>query len=540
MKKQIDPSIKAHLLWSALILLSLLAICAIPFALAQSRNRGTDRTDQLQLPANMSGPLAIPASQIPPPPKLPNDIVLYDQLNDPGTSATSSEEQLGSPQFTDFAADDFFVPPGETWVITEVDAQGVNGVMVPDNFNIFFYQPGNGGFPGTQVYAATAQPYVNNSGVFQVTLTAPAVLTTGDYWVSIQAHISGSENPTWRWMDHRTGLNVTAAWQNPGGGFNSCFTWGRRTTCVGDVAAPDQMFRIIGTIGAFGTPTPTPAATGTPSPTPSGTPSPSCTPNSSPTPGACTTYEAESCNNTLTGSAFVLNCPTCSGGQKVGYVGSNSGTLEFDFVGVVAPGNHTVTICYLNGDAVRYALLSVNGSPGTPVSFPSTGSFQTVGSIQTTITLNTGNNTLEFFNPIVGSWAPDFDQIQFNCPTSCPLTHPLFFTGEVALSNGVYYLQFPNGTPFGYYSYLADQRFIYHFDMGFEYWFDANDANHGIFFYDFASSSFFYTSPSTFPFLYDFRLHAWLYYLPDVNNPGRYTHNPRWFFNFATGQWITL
>src|SRR5437773_626323 len=34
MKKQ-NPSIKAHLLWSALILLSLLAICAIPFALAQ-------------------------------------------------------------------------------------------------------------------------------------------------------------------------------------------------------------------------------------------------------------------------------------------------------------------------------------------------------------------------------------------------------------------------------------------------------------------------------------------------------------------------
>jgi hypothetical protein len=67
---------------------------------------------------------------------------------------------------------------------------------------------------------------------------------------------------------------------------------------------------------------------------------------------------------------------------------------------------------------VRYALLSVNGSPGTPLSFPSTGSFQTVGSIQTTITLNTGCNTLEFYNPIVGSWAPDFDRIQFNCPTS--------------------------------------------------------------------------------------------------------------------------
>src|SRR2546428_754629 len=41
MKKQINPSIKAHLLWSPLMLLSLLAICAIPFALAQSHSRGT-------------------------------------------------------------------------------------------------------------------------------------------------------------------------------------------------------------------------------------------------------------------------------------------------------------------------------------------------------------------------------------------------------------------------------------------------------------------------------------------------------------------
>jgi uncharacterized repeat protein (TIGR03803 family) len=121
-----------------------------------------------------------------------------------------------------------------------------------------------------------------------------------------------------------------------------------------------------------------------------------------------------------------------------------------------------------------------------------------------------------------------------------PAGHPAFFSGEVLLGNGVYYLQLPNGTPFGYYSYLTDQRFIYHFDMGYEYWFDANDGHGGIFFYDFMSNHFFYTSRGAFPFLYDFSLNAWLYYLPDASNPGRYTHNPRWFFNFATGHWITL
>ena len=40
MKKQINPSIKAHLLRSALIVLSLLTVCILPFALAQRTYRG--------------------------------------------------------------------------------------------------------------------------------------------------------------------------------------------------------------------------------------------------------------------------------------------------------------------------------------------------------------------------------------------------------------------------------------------------------------------------------------------------------------------
>lgn len=135
-------------------------------------------------------------------------------------------------------------------------------------------------------------------------------------------------------------------------------------------------------------------------------------------PGSCPNqYEAESDNNTLTGGAGIQSCPTCSGGAEVVYVGNNSGTLQFNGVTVNATHSYVVTIWYLNGDAApRYALLSVNGSPGTPISFPPTGSFQTVGSVQTTITLNAGsNNTLEFYNPIVGNWAPDFDRIGVNC-----------------------------------------------------------------------------------------------------------------------------
>jgi len=120
-------------------------------------------------------------------------------------------------------------------------------------------------------------------------------------------------------------------------------------------------------------------------------------------------------------------------------VGNNSGTLQF-FIGNVVPGRQSMTICYTNGDSVRYASLSVNGNQGIPLTFPSTGSFQTVGSIQTNVVLNTGCNTLEFSNPIVGSWAPDFDRIQFNCPACTlpptPITcTPQSFPGSIAGSD---------------------------------------------------------------------------------------------------------
>jgi hypothetical protein len=132
-------------------------------------------------------------------------------------------------------------------------------------------------------------------------------------------------------------------------------------------------------------------------------------------------YEAESPENTIAGGAGIQDCPTCSGGKDVGYVGNNSGTLQFNGVHVNTTHSYVLTIWYTNGAGTRYALLSVNGSSGTPVSFPSTGSFQTVGSVQRTITLNAGNNnTLLFYNPIVGNWAPDFDQIGIDCTFTPP------------------------------------------------------------------------------------------------------------------------
>ena len=44
----------------------------------------------------------------------------------------------------------------------------------------------------------------------------------------------------------------------------------------------------------------------------------------------------------------------------------------------------------------------------------------------------------------------------------------------------------------------------------------------------------------SFPYLYDFTLQAVIYYFPNPQNPGRYTTNPRYFYNSATGKIITM
>ena len=171
----------------------------------------------------------------------------------------------------------------------------------------------------------------------------------------------------------------------------------------------------------------------------------------------CPSYEAESPDNAILGGAGIQSCSTCSGGAEVIYVGNNAGTLQFNNVTANATHSYEVTIWYANGDTTeRHAFLSVNGGPGIPLSFPSTGSFQTVGSIQTTVTLNGGinvTNTLKFSNPITGNWAPDFDRIVVNCgvPPSANLRPQDLFSwrspgNRNLTSNGSRYFSIDSGS----------------------------------------------------------------------------------------------
>ena len=210
--------------------------------------------------------------------------------------------------------------------------------------------------------------------------------------------------------------------------------------------------------------------------------------------------------------------------------------------------SHTITVgsspATLTASFTTQYQLSISASPAEGGTFtPASGGFYDSGSV---VAVSASANDGYIFV----SWSGSVDSASSSSTTvtmSAPQTvtanfslssgHPLFFAGEGLLSGGDYYLQFPNGNLFGYYSYVSSS-ILYHFDMGYEAYVAA--AGSSIYFYDFASGHWWFTSASQFPYLYDFTLSTWIYYYPDTMNAGHYTTNPRYFVNLTTQQIFTM
>jgi hypothetical protein len=351
MKKKNNTIIKAHVIRGALYLLLLLAVCAIPFALAQrnannrtvapAASRGFNPSTApppseavqpgsvpsetvLQFPTVSSGPAGVSPLAIPHYPKAPQ-VVLYDQYDNASTVVSLSTTFTDFPTYSSDLADDFVVPAGQTWNVQSVDADGryFNGPGPANSFNVFFYA-NNAGLPGAQVYSALNQPFSLSGTTFTVNLPTMAVLTEGTYWVEVQANMTFVPNGEWGWTDRTVQSNNPAAWQNPGGGFNLCPTWTIKTVCIPTAGGPDQVFRLNGTTGA-GSPTPSPSATGspsataTPTATASGTASPTATPSSTASPTA-------SASATPSATATPTASPSATGSPSATPTATPSGT----------------------------------------------------------------------------------------------------------------------------------------------------------------------------------------------------------------------
>ena len=189
--------------------------------------------------------------------------ILYDQYDNNAGVATLSATFTDFPNSSSDLADDFVVPGGQTWNVDSIDADGVyfNGAGPATDWNVFIYTD-NAGLPGTQIFSATNIPIVEVGTTFTANLTPAAVLGAGTYWIEIQANMTFGTQGEWGWSDRTVQSNEGAAFRNPGGDFGCGTDWVRKPVCVPTTGGPDQVYRINGTTGGGGTPSPTP--TGTP------------------------------------------------------------------------------------------------------------------------------------------------------------------------------------------------------------------------------------------------------------------------------------
>ena len=124
--------------------------------------------------------------------------------------------------------------------------------------------------------------------------------------------------------------------------------------------------------------------------------------------GGLLTREAEAAQNTPGGAARVVACGACSGGQKVGYVGSGAANdLTLPGIEVAEAGEYGLVVDYLVS-GTRTVDVSVNGGPAQTLTLTG-GSFSTPASTTARVRLDAGENVVRFFND--AAYAPDLDRI---------------------------------------------------------------------------------------------------------------------------------
>ena len=161
--------------------------------------------------------------------------VLYDQYDNAGTTASSSQNfETALDQWDDAVADDFVVPDGVGWSISGVEVEGrfFNGSGPADSVNISIYDNAVD-LPGTLLASRPNLAFTGGSS-FVVTVSPAIELGPGRHWLSVQANQSFASSGQWGWLDRTQQAGVAAAWENPGGahGFG-CAAWEVRGSCIG-------------------------------------------------------------------------------------------------------------------------------------------------------------------------------------------------------------------------------------------------------------------------------------------------------------------
>jgi hypothetical protein len=177
--------------------------------------------------------------------------LLYDQSeadNPQAIRAENFETELDS--YDSEAADDFRVPAGQTWKVTEVYVAGIyfEGSRSNDSFNVTFYTSKKGKI-GAVVKACpnASYRYDTQFDLGSEYIQCRVELKKGAYFVAVQANTIYFEGGEWGWITNNTVHRTASLWRNPGDGFaTGCTDFTTTTTCIPVDEGGDFAFALYG------------------------------------------------------------------------------------------------------------------------------------------------------------------------------------------------------------------------------------------------------------------------------------------------------
>jgi hypothetical protein len=179
--------------------------------------------------------------------------VLYNQnSNSDGLNINSQNYTSGTyTAYNDEGADDFIVPKGKTWTVTEVDVTGCcSGSGGTEN--VYFYKD-KGGVPGKLVkHGSFTNLNATGNPNYQISLGKKGMkLKAGHYWVGVNVNCDyGGSCVEWGWTMTATVHNDASVWQQPGNGAGTgCTSWNALNNCFGDGYTGDFLFELQGQSG---------------------------------------------------------------------------------------------------------------------------------------------------------------------------------------------------------------------------------------------------------------------------------------------------
>jgi alpha-galactosidase len=156
-------------------------------------------------------------------------------------------------------------------------------------------------------------------------------------------------------------------------------------------------------------------------------------------PTTSTSYEAEAA--VLGGSAAIANCPSCSGGAKVGNLGlGTANTVTFNHVEVKNAGVYLMEVDSMTVDLRSYIYTVNDGPPQTLNS--GGGSFQLPSRTTVPVRLKAGLNVIQFGNPV--SYPPDLDRIVISGSGDATVSPAMTYEAELATLSGSVTGEFSN------------------------------------------------------------------------------------------------